>query len=183
MLHEPRRAGASDHASVVAKIDIGEQGADQVLPHREITTATTDNEKSGGSQISEKIHPGDWRVDITIAPNGNLRARFDLAPGSLSDMTCGLNGQKFVQQFRPTYVTAEWASGILKEVQIWGPRLLQDGSLGKRELDHQWKRTVRPAESSTATCHLRLLRDSGRTPLRTTSRPHRNNCRDTWCRW
>jgi exodeoxyribonuclease-3 len=31
---------------------------------------------------------------------------------------------------------------VLKEVRIWGPRVLQDGSLGKRELDHRWKRTV-----------------------------------------
>ena len=74
-----------------------------------------------------------------VALNGSLRARFDLAPGSLSDMTCGNNGQVFVQQFRPTYFTAEWAGGVLKEVRIWGPRLLQDGSLGKRELDHRWK--------------------------------------------
>ena len=50
----------------------------------------------------------------------------------------GVNGQKFVQKFRPTYFTAEWAGGVLKEVRIWGPRLLQDGSLGKRELDHRW---------------------------------------------
>jgi exonuclease III len=142
MLHEPRRAGASDHAGVVANIDVHKEGAYQVPPHREILTATTGNEESGGSQIGETIDPGDRPVDTKIAPNGNLRARFDLAPGSLSDMMCGLNGQKFVQQFRPTYVTAEWVSGVLKEVRIWGPRLLQDGSLGKRELDHQWKRTV-----------------------------------------
>lgn len=57
-------------------------------------------------------------------------------------MACGLNGKAFVQWFRPTYVTAEWAGGVLKEIRIWGPRLLQDGSLGKRLLDHQWKRSV-----------------------------------------
>jgi exonuclease III len=139
ILHEPRKAGASDHASVVANIDIHEEGAYQVLPHREIHTATPGNEESDGSQIGETIGLGDRPVDTKIAPNGNLRVRFDLAPGSLSDMRCGLNGQMFVQQFRPTYFTAEWVSGVLKEVRIWGPRLLQDGSLGKRELDHRWK--------------------------------------------
>jgi exodeoxyribonuclease-3 len=66
----------------------------------------------------------------------------DLAPGDLPDMACGVNGQAFVQQLRPTYVTAEWVSGVLKEVRIWGPRVLRDGSLGKRELDHVWKRAV-----------------------------------------
>jgi hypothetical protein len=45
-----------------------------------------------------------------------------------------------VQVFRPTYFTAEWAGDVIVEVRIWGPRVLQDGSLGKRELDHRWKR-------------------------------------------
>lgn len=54
-------------------------------------------------------------------------------------MLCGVNGQGFVQEFRPTYFTAEWSGNVLKEVRIWGPRVLKDGSLGKRELDHRWK--------------------------------------------
>lgn len=54
-------------------------------------------------------------------------------------MRCGVNGVTFVQTFRPTYFTAEWSSGVLVEVRVWGPRVLQDGSLGKRELDHRWK--------------------------------------------
>ena len=99
-----------------------------------------------------------------------------LAHGSLADMTCGLNGKKFVQQFRPTYFTAGWAGGVLEEVRIWGPRLLQDGSLGKRELTTAERETPRPAESSTPTCRLRLLRGSGRTSLRTASRSRRHNC-------
>lgn len=65
--------------------------------------------------------------------------RFAIEPGSLPDMRCGVNGEPFVQVFRPTYFTARWARGVLVEVRIWGPRVLQDGSLGKRELDHRWK--------------------------------------------
>lgn len=121
ILHEPRKEGASDHASVVADIDIPAGGA---------------------RQTRQTIDPVDQLVRTHIASNGNLCARFDLVPGSLSDMTCGVNGQNLVQQFRPTYFTAEWAGGVLKEVRIWGPRLSQDGSLGKRLLDHRWKRPI-----------------------------------------
>jgi exonuclease III len=139
ILHEPRRASTSDHASVVANLDIHREGASRTIPDREMSRDTRDNDEYGDSQIGGTIDPGNRLVQTAIAPNGNLRARFDLAAGSLSDMTCGVNGRTFVQQFRPTYFTAEWASGVLKEVRIWGPRLLQDGSLGKRELDHRWK--------------------------------------------
>lgn len=66
-------------------------------------------------------------------------ARFPIEPGTLPDMPCGVNGEPFVQVFRPTYFTAEWSGDVLVEVRIWGPRVLQDGSLGKRELDHRWK--------------------------------------------
>lgn len=104
-----------------------------------MSTDTTGNEEYARSQIGEATDPGDQSAGTEIILNGSLRARFDLAPGSLSDMTCGVNGQRFVQQFRPTYFTAEWAGGVLKEVRMWGPRMLQDGSLGKRELDHRWK--------------------------------------------
>jgi exonuclease III len=141
ILHEPRTAGTSDHSSVVANIDI-QEGAYRILPHREISTAATGNDDSGGGQIGGTIDAEDRRVGAKITPLGNLQARFDIAPGSLSDLTCGLNGQNLVQQFRPTHFTAQWAGGVLKEVRIWGPRLLQDGSLGKRELDHQWKGSV-----------------------------------------
>ena len=30
---------------------------------------------------------------------------------------------------------------MLVEVRVWGPRVLQDGSLGERELDYRWKKT------------------------------------------
>ena len=66
-------------------------------------------------------------------------ARFDIGAADMPDMTCGVNGKRFVQDFRPSYFTAEWAKGVLVEVRVWGPRVLQDGSLGKRALDHRWK--------------------------------------------
>ncbi|MGV0872110.1 hypothetical protein [Mycolicibacterium sp. XJ879] len=78
--------------------------------------------------------------DLPARPSDNKLTRFQLEPGSLPDMLCGVNGEGFVQAFRPTSFTAEWSSGVLVEVRIWGPRVLQDGSLGKRDLDHRWKR-------------------------------------------
>ncbi|ORW93995.1 endonuclease/exonuclease/phosphatase [Mycobacterium sp. IEC1808] len=139
ILHEPRRTGASDHASVVANIDMSEQTASGMEPKRE---STTDSTECIGVQLNDTIDPRSWPSDADVAVSGKHRVRFDLAPGSLCDMKCGLNGQGFVQDFRPTYVTAEWAGPVLKEVQIWGPRVLRDGSLGKRILDHQWKKPV-----------------------------------------
>ncbi|OBA81175.1 endonuclease/exonuclease/phosphatase [Mycobacterium sp. 1164966.3] len=130
ILHEPRQNGASDHASVVADINIA------------VPTKITGIDSSTCGQIGDTVGPEGRLARAEIGPKGNVRARFELAPGSLSDMTNGLNGQDAVQQFRPTFVTAEWAGGVLKEVRIWGPRLLQNGSLGKRLLDHVWKRSV-----------------------------------------
>ncbi|MDV3135333.1 hypothetical protein [Mycobacterium sp. 29Ha] len=78
--------------------------------------------------------------DLPARPSGNKLTRFQLEPGSLPDMLCGVNGEGFVQEFRPTSFTAEWAGGVLVEVRIWGPRVLQNGSLGKRDLDHRWKK-------------------------------------------
>jgi hypothetical protein len=79
-------------------------------------------------------HPG----PTGTTPDNKL-TRFQLEPDSLPDMLCGVNGEGFVQPFRPTSFTAEWTREVLVEVRIWGPRVLQDGSLGKRELDHRWK--------------------------------------------
>lgn len=130
ILHDPRRAGASDHASVVADIDM-------LRP-----ADAPPKDEPQRSEVVETVKPEDQPADKVIAANGKLRARFDLPPETLPDMPCGVNGQDFVQPFRPTYVTAEWTGGVLKEVRIWGPRVLQDGSLGKRLLDHVWKKPV-----------------------------------------
>lgn len=67
--------------------------------------------------------------------------RFPIEPGAIPDMPCGVNGEPFVQVLRPSHFTAQWAAGVLVEVRVWGPRVLQDGSPGKRELDHRWKRS------------------------------------------
>jgi exodeoxyribonuclease-3 len=141
IFHEPRRAGASDHASVVADIAIECGGTKQPIPPCELATATTAGELDD-SEIGSTVNFGGKRIHAETAPGGNRGVRVELVPGSLPDMTCGRNGQEFTQNFRPTHVTAEWVRGILKQVQVWGPRLLQDGSLGKRELDHQWTRPV-----------------------------------------
>ena len=70
---------------------------------------------------------------------GRTSVRVPLQDGALPDMLCGVNGEGFAQEFRPTSFTAEWVDGVLVEVRIWGPRVLKDGSLGRRELDHRWK--------------------------------------------
>lgn len=64
--------------------------------------------------------------------------RLPLAPGALPDMACGVNGKELIQMFRPTSVTAKWTDEVLVDVKIWGPRILKDGSLGTRELDHRF---------------------------------------------
>lgn len=70
--------------------------------------------------------------------------RFPLPVGaSFPDMLCGVNQQRGsgVQSFRPSYFTAKWTNdgSALVEVAIWGPRVLDDGTLGKRILDHCWR--------------------------------------------
>ena len=50
------------------------------------------------------------------------------------------NGVPFQQMFRPTHFTAGWTNGALSEVRIRGPRVLKDGGLGSRLLDHCWNR-------------------------------------------
>lgn len=57
-------------------------------------------------------------------------------------MKCGVNGEAFQQEFRPTHFTADWTDGLLVQVRIWGPRILDDGSFGERLLDHRWKTTL-----------------------------------------
>lgn len=139
MLQGPRKSGTSDHASVVADVDLSADGTypDHYRPEKRSTTVGYDVARHDVPDAT----PGQARMSIVKSGNslGRLRARLNLAPGDLPDMACGVNGQAFVQILRPTYVTAEWASGVLTEVRIWGPRVLQDGSLGKRELDHVWK--------------------------------------------
>ncbi|MBZ4536386.1 endonuclease/exonuclease/phosphatase [Mycobacterium avium subsp. hominissuis] len=141
ILHEPRRAGISDHASLIADIDVHVNSRDWVLPSLATSAVVSSDAEFTAVDIVE-VERGSRPADTEVTSKESLCVRLDLAPGSLDDMKCGLNGQGFVHYFRPMYVTAEWASGVLKSVQIWGPQLLKDGSLGKRELDHKWKRPV-----------------------------------------
>jgi hypothetical protein len=67
--------------------------------------------------------------------------RFPIEPGTLGVMTCGVNGENRVQQFRPTHVTAVWSDGVLVDARVWGPQILDDGSVGERLIDHRWRKT------------------------------------------
>ena len=74
--------------------------------------------------------------------------RFDVEPGSLGRTArCGastdaIKGIQRAQDFQPTYFTADWTDGVLVQVRLWGPRILDDGSLGDRDLDYRWKKTA-----------------------------------------
>jgi hypothetical protein len=80
-------------------------------------------------------HPSPKSRAPSLGP-GPLRPQ----AGAVPDMVCGNDGVAFQQSFRPTHFTATWSSGELVEIRIWGPRVLQGGSLGKRLLDHCWRR-------------------------------------------
>jgi hypothetical protein len=67
--------------------------------------------------------------------------RFPIEPGALGVMTCGVNGEKQVQQFRPTHITAVWSDGVLVDARVWGPQILDDGAVGERLIDHRWRKT------------------------------------------
>lgn len=140
ILHEPRTTGASDHASVVINMRTPEVDATTAIAKEQSSTETMTDEQSCHASSDKLPHPRRQKAAMLVQGR-KLSARLELV-GGLPDMKCGLNGQEFLQQFRPAYVTAEWAEGALKEVRIWGPRVLQDGSLGKRELDHRWKTPV-----------------------------------------
>jgi len=140
--HEPRRTGISDHSSLIANIDIYVKSGDRDLPGRATSAVVGTTGESAGVGNRKVSDPSSRLAATAVTLNESLCLRFDLVPGTLDDMKCGLNGQGFVHRFRPMYVTAEWGNGVLKKVQIWGPQLLKDGSLGKRELDHKWTRPV-----------------------------------------
>ncbi|WP_197373246.1 hypothetical protein [Mycolicibacterium baixiangningiae] len=72
--------------------------------------------------------------------------RFPLKYGEVRDMRCGACTDEAkdiqrVRDFRPTYFTADWTDGVLVQVRVWGPQLLDDGSEGRRDLDYRWRTT------------------------------------------
>jgi len=72
---------------------------------------------------------------------GTTVARIALEPGTLPDMTCGVNGEPFQKRFRPDHIDVETdANGEPVQVRIYGLEIRMDGSLGLRELDHMWRR-------------------------------------------
>ena len=108
-------------------------GAAVLASRSETRTVATSTPPTSTQKVAPSVRAPASRVI------GNQQHRFELDP-PLPDMTCGNNGVQFQQVFRPTYFTAEWSSGSLSEVRIWGPRVLKDGSLGSRLLDHCWNR-------------------------------------------
>lgn len=94
-------------------------------------TATTSTPQASLKKVAPSVPVDSSRVIR------DQQHRFEL-DSPLPDMTCGNNGVPLQQVFRPTYFTAEWNSGVLSEVRIWGPRVLKNGSLGSRLLDHCW---------------------------------------------
>ena len=158
----------SDHSPMTVDL--------RVQPHQKLA-ANPVVERGDNAKEPERIDDS-WLHQQPHAAIRNEQAdlvRFPIDPGTVPDMPCGVNGQPFVQAFCPTYFTAQWAGGVLVEVRIWGPRVLQDGSLGKRELDHRWKGPAQPVESTTPTYHARSLIGFGCTPLRIASRSCQNS--------
>lgn len=123
----------SDHSPMT--VDILVRSHEQSAPK---PVVTGDHE----AKVLENSGDSGWHEPLrgeVCSENTDL-VRFPIESGVLPDMPCGVNGEPLVQVFRPTYFTAHWVGGVVVEVRIWGPRVLQDGSLGKRELDHRWKR-------------------------------------------
>lgn len=119
----------SDHSPATVDLRVPCRGA--VTPARLVHTRPT--------MIAAAPDPAARPVQ-RAAPRPNGLVHFDLEAGALPDMTCGNDGVGFQQAFRPEYFTATWSAGELVEVRIWGPRVLKDGSTGKRMLDRCWRR-------------------------------------------
>lgn len=66
--------------------------------------------------------------------------RIELAEGQLPDMACGVNGVAQQKWLRPTHIDVEFDRKGVVETRIYGLQVKQDGSVGKGELDHRWRR-------------------------------------------
>ncbi|ORV33913.1 hypothetical protein AWC00_26470 [Mycobacterium conspicuum] len=140
ILHGPRQAGTSDHAVVIAEIDMT-TSTSPATRNRVETNSPTGEVDGNADQCAHADSSPTVRTK-TPAAGGKFRVQFDIAPGSLADMVNGLNGEAAQKEFRPAYITADWNRGVLCEFRVWGTQLLQDGSLGSRQLDHLWKRRI-----------------------------------------
>ncbi|RUP06787.1 MAG: hypothetical protein EKK34_02950 [Mycobacterium sp.] len=80
ILHAPRIAGNSDHASLVADIDVHGAGNQPKAMHHRLPTISTENQPEP-SRVSETIAVVNQGGLATSLPHRNIRARFDLAVG------------------------------------------------------------------------------------------------------
>ncbi|KAA0098923.1 hypothetical protein CIW49_13685 [Mycolicibacterium sp. P1-18] len=128
----------SDHGPMTVDLRVS-----SVLDHA-TEPLVTGNANSRGQPVARRYRaaassalPTEKETQLRGTPD----MRFPIESGALPDMTCGVNGENFVQRFRPTYFTADWRKGFLVQVRIWGPRAFDDGTTGQRHLDHRWKHT------------------------------------------
>lgn len=166
IMHAPRTDGTSDHAIMVADIDVGECnfGYSDYLPDAEAPNVAASPVAAETLGLATHRELPRRRHVSPAARDPYGRIRIDLAPGTLPDMTCGRDGTPFQQEFRPAYITAVWSGLVLTELRIWGPRVLKNGSLGSRELDHIWKSAppggVRHSDLPAAVVELLRAHDS-----------------------
>jgi len=138
IVQRARLAGTSDHAVVIADIDVVEFPSVETTPQTESLTLVEDPVVVRAPRAASMAPT----AGSVLVRTGKFRERFDIAPGSLPEMINGLNGDAAQQAFRPTHITADWNRDVLVEVRVWGPQLLQSGLLGSRQLDHLWKRRI-----------------------------------------
>jgi hypothetical protein len=132
----------SDHSPMTVDLLVDHIGTPRPKPAAEPSVVNHGSPQFTRQATSRPIRdPGYAAVEDHLPMSrtkGRSEMRFAIEAETLSDMVCGVNGDALAQAFRPTHVTAEWRNGVLAEVRIWGPRVLNDGSLGKRLLDHRW---------------------------------------------
>ena len=66
--------------------------------------------------------------------------RIELADGQLPDMFNGVNGVAHQTLFRPTHIDVEFDLKGVVETRIYGLGIKEDGTVGKKKLDHRWHR-------------------------------------------
>jgi len=109
----------SDHGPMTVDLRVGPHGPHQELAANPVVERRDDGKELTSiddSRLHEPSHPP-MREEQT-----NL-VHIPIDPGTLPDMSCGVNGQPFVQMFSPTYFTAQWIGGVVVEIRIWGPRV------------------------------------------------------------
>ncbi|WP_068269120.1 hypothetical protein [Aldersonia kunmingensis] len=127
----------SDHSPMTIDLRIQTRAANAGSDYRRIERAQAQQPK----RAPRASHPDNQGNTLQHLATQDGSMRFDLVAGELPDMRCGVNGEPWASTFRPTHVTARSIGGVIVEVKIWGPQVRTDGSLGKRLIDHVWRRT------------------------------------------